>query len=111
METRIDTAFGSLLESLTLVLSTVVSKGILDLGAELKKGKGKVENGGGLVMRITSHAVRAINECGLLPPNSAIEVTGVQEKVWKEVFPQVEFPTFSQASSTPHSNSIRSTQS
>ena len=104
METRIDTAFGSLLESLTHVLSTVVSKGILDLGAELKKGKGKVENGGGLVMRITSHAVRAINECGLLHPSRTLEVASIKQNVWKELFSQSSFPQSSQASSAPNNN-------
>ena len=104
LETQINSAIGALWESLARVVSTVVSKAILDLEAELKRGRGKVEDRGSLVLKATSHSVKAIKECGLLPPNRTIEVTGVQKSVWKEVFPQTDFPTSSQASSTPHSS-------
>ena len=87
LETKINTALGTLWESLARVISTVVSKAILDLEAELKKGKGKVAK-----------------ECGLLHPNRSIEVTEVQKNVWKDVFPQADFPTSSQASSAPRNS-------
>ena len=106
LETLINSAIGALWESLARVISTVVSKATLDLEAELKKGKGKVEDRGGLVLKATSHSVKAIKECGLLHPNRTLEVTEVQKSVWKDIFPLVEFPHSSQASSTPHSSSV-----
>ena len=99
-----NTALGSLWESLATVISTVVSKAVLDLEAELKKGKGKVADRGGLVLNATTHTVKAIKEYGLLHPNRSIEVTEVQKNVWKDVFPQADFPTSSQACSIPHNN-------
>ena len=106
LETEISSAISALWESLAQIISTVVSKAVLDLDAELKRGKGKVEDRGGLVMKTTAHTVRAIKECGLLHPNGTLEVTGVQKSVWKDIFPLVEFPRSSQASSTPHSNIV-----
>ena len=99
-----NSALGTLWESLARIISTVVSKSILDLDVELKKGKGKVADRGGLVLNAAMHTVKAIKECGLLHPNSAIEVTGIQKNVWKDVFPQADFPTSSQACSIPHNN-------
>ena len=104
LETEINRAFGTLWESLAKVISTVVSKAVLDLEAELKKGKGRVEDRGGLVLKTATHTVKAIKECGLLHPNRTIEVTGVQKSVWKDLFPQADFPTSSQASSTPQNS-------
>ena len=95
---------GALWEALAGVISTVVSKAVLDLEAELRRGKGKVTDRGGLVLKAATHTVKAIKDCGLLPPNRTIEVTGVQKSVWKDVFPQTDFPTPSQVSSTPHSS-------
>ena len=85
LETQINSAIGALWESLARVVSTVVSKAILDLEAELKRGRGKVEDRGSLVLKATSHSVKAIKECGLLHPNKTLEVTGVQKNVWKDV--------------------------
>ena len=103
LENQINLAMSSLWESLARVISTVVSKAVLDFEAKLK-GKGRSVDHGGLVLKTTAHTVKAITECGLLPPNRTLEVTGVQKNVWKEVFPQADFPTSSQASSTPHSS-------
>ena len=87
--------------SLARIISTVVSKAILDNNEEQKKPK---VDRGGLAMRITNNAVRSIKECGLLHPSSPIEAAGVQEKVWKDVFPQTPFPHSSQAVSTPNNS-------
>ena len=101
LQAEIQTAMASLWESLAKVVSIVVSRAVLDLDAEQKKPK---MNKGDLAMKTASNTVRTINECGLLPPNRTLEVTGVQKMVWKEVFPQAVFPQPSQASSTPLQN-------
>ena len=101
LQAEIKMAMAALWGSLARVISTVVSKSLLDLDAEQKKPK---MNRGDLAMKTTAHTVRAIKECGLLHPNSSLEVAGVQEAVWKELFPQATFPQPSQASSTPLQN-------
>ena len=85
-------------ESMALVISTIVSRSLLDLNEELKKPK---VDRGALTMQVTTNAVKAIKECGLLDSSSSIEVAGVQQNVWKNVFPQTPFPHPSQADSTP----------
>ena len=92
------TAYGELWESLAVVVSTIVSKAILDLNEELKKPK---FDRGGLAMKVTSNTVRAIKDCGLLDPSRPMEVIGVQASVWKDVFPQDPFPHSNPASSAP----------
>ena len=68
---------------------------------EMKKPK---MDKGGLAMKIVGNTVRTINECGLLQPSKLLEVTGVQQTVWKEIFSQSTFPQASQASSAPFNN-------
>ena len=85
-------------ESMALVISTIVSRSLLVLNEELKKPK---VDRGALTMQVTTNAVKAIKECGLLDSSSSIEVAGVQQNVWKNVFPQTPFPHPSQADSTP----------
>ena len=106
LEKEMNSAISILWETLAQVISTVVSKAVLDLDGELKRGKGKVEDRGGLVLKTTTHTVRAMKECGLQHPNGTLEVAEVQKSVWKDIFPLVEFPRSSQASSTPHSNMV-----
>ena len=96
-EAEMQQAMGDLWSSLAVVVSTAVSKAVLDLEADLKKGK---VNHGDLVLRTAANTVKAIKACGLLHPSRTIEVAGVQQKVWKDVFPRDEFPTSSQASSS-----------
>ena len=96
-------AMGDLWSSLAVVVSTAVSKSLLDLGADLKKGK---VNQGDLVLKTTANTVRAIKECGLLHPSRTIEVAGVQQKVWKDIFPRDEFPISSQAGSTSQNTTV-----
>ena len=76
-------------------MSYVVSKAVLDLEAELKKPK---MNKGELVLKTTANTVKAIKGCGLLHPSRTLEVTGVEENVWKLIFPQNDFPLPNQAS-------------
>ena len=104
LETKMETALANLWETLARVISTVVSKAVLDLEVERKKGNGKVANQGSLVLKAATHTVRAIKECGLLPPNRTIEVAGIQKSVWNDVFPQTDFPTSGQAGSTPQNS-------
>ena len=99
VEMAVNNAMGKLWESLAVVISTVVSKAVLDLNEELKK-KTKVDRGE-MAMKATSNTVKAIKDCGLLHPSRPIEVTGVQQTVWKDVFPQAPFPHSSQAGSSP----------
>ena len=101
LEAEVKVAVGGLWETLATVISTVVSKAILDLNEELKKPK---VDQGGLAMKVTSNTVRAIKECGLLLPSKPIEVVGVQQNVWKDVFPQTPFPRSNQAGSAPQEN-------
>ena len=103
LQTEIQTAMAALWQSLAKVVSVVVSRAVLDLDAESKKPK---MDKGALAMKTTLNTVRAINECGLLHPNRTLEVAGIQQMVWKEVFPQTSFPQPSQASSTPQKNQI-----
>ena len=88
---------------LAIMVSCVVSKAILDLEAELKKPK---VNRGELVLKTTANTVRAIKECGPLLPNGTPEVSGVQQNVWKMIFPQNAFPHPTQASSTPQNVTV-----
>ena len=92
------TAYGEMWSFLAVIVSTVVSKAVLDLNEELKKPK---FDRGGLAMKVTSNTVRAIKDCGLLDPSRPIEVIGVQKSVWKDVFPQAPFPYSNQAGSSP----------
>ena len=94
----VNAAIGKIWESLAVVISTVVSKAVLDLNEGLKKSK---VDRGGLAMKATSNTVKAIKDCGLLHPSRPIEVVGVQHAVWKDVFPQVPFPYSNQAGSSP----------
>ena len=98
LETSLDTAMSQLWEYLASVVSIVVSRAVLDLEAELKKPK---VSRGELVLKTTANTVRAIKDCGLLHSNRTQEVADVQQKVWKDIFPQSVFPNISQASSTP----------
>ena len=98
---EIQTAMASIWEALARVVSVVVSRAVLDLDVELKKPK---MDKGGLAMRTVANTVRAINECGLLQPSKPLEVAGVQQTVWKELFSQNTFPQASQASSVPNNN-------
>ena len=94
-------AYSEMWQFLAVIVSTVVSKAVLDLNEETKKPK---IDRGGLAMRVTLNAVRAIKDCGLLDPSRPIEVIGVQQIVWKDLFPQ-PFPHPNPASSTPPGNS------
>merc|ERR1711895_119496 len=90
----------SIWEALAKVVSIVVSRAVLDLDAELKKPK---MDKGGLAMRTVANTVRAINECGLLQPSKPLEVAGVQQTVWKELFSQNTFQhLFSSHHQIPH---------
>ena len=101
LEREMKEAMGKIWASLAKIISTVVSKAVLDMNVELKKPK---VNCGLLVKKISSNTVRAIKECGLLDPSSSMEETGVQQQVWEEVFPQTPFPHPSLADSTPLNN-------
>ena len=74
----------------------------MDLDVEMKKPK---MDKGGLAKKIVSNTVRSINECGLLQPSKPLEVAGVQQTVWKEIFSQNTFQQPSQASPAPINNS------
>ena len=103
MEIEIAKAMTKLWESLAAVMSMTVSRTLLDLESDRKKGK---VNATDIVLRSAANTVKAIKECGLLHPSGTLEVTGVQQKTWKNVFPQAEFPLSSQASSTPQSSML-----
>ena len=94
----VNIAIGKIWESLAVVISTVVSKAVLDLNEEQKKPK---VNRGEMAMKATSNTVKAIKDSGLLHPSRPIEVIGVQKSVWKDVFPQASFPHSNQAGSSP----------
>ena len=100
-ETAIQSAMAKLWENLAVVISLSVSRTVLDLESERKKGKVNLAD---LVLRTSVNTVRAMKECGLPHPSGTTEVTGMKQKVWKNIFPQDEFPLPSQASSTPHSS-------
>ena len=102
-ETILQTAMSALWEHIARVVSVVVSRAVLDLEVELKKPK---VNRGELVLKATANTVKAIKDCGLQQSNKPLEVTDVQQKVWKDIFPQAVFPSISQASSTPHSSDL-----
>ena len=102
LETEVKTAMSALWATLAKIVSTVVSRAVLDLDAEQKKPK---VSKGELVRKTTANTVKAINECGLLLPNGPLEVAGVQQIVWNDVFSQTDTPHSSQASSTPHISS------
>ena len=99
---------GAMWETLASVIATVVSKALLDLNAELKKSK---VDGGGLALNVTKNTVKAIKECGLLDPSRPLEVIGVQQNVWKDVFPKTPFPDSNQADSSPLLNVNPSSES
>ena len=101
METAMQSAMAKLWENMAFVLSMSVSRTVLDLESERKKGK---VNLGDMVLKASANTVKAIKECGLPHPSGTIEVSGVQQKVWKTLLPQDEFPLSSQASSSPHNN-------
>ena len=105
MEAEIQTAMTGIWQFLAKVVSVVVSRAVLDLDADLKKGK---VNKSELALRTAANTAKTINGCGLLPPNRKIEVAGLQQMVWKEIFPQGEFPQSSQASSTQNILNISS---
>ena len=88
-------------ETLAPVISTVVSRAVLDLEVEMKKPRVSKSE---LVLKTTANAVKAIKYCGLLHTNGSLELTAVQETVWKGIFPQDEFPAASQGSSTPQNS-------
>ena len=94
-------AYSEMWQFLAVIVSTVVSKAVLDLNEETKKPK---IDRGGLAMRVTLNTVRAIKDYGLLDPSRPIEVIGVQKHVWKDVFPQTPFPLSNLADSTPQIN-------
>ena len=98
VETALAAAMSELWMHLANIVSVVVSRAVLDLEAEIRKPK---VNKGELVLKATANTVRAIKDCGLLHPNRQIEVTDVQQHVWKDIFPQTPFPNISQACSTP----------
>ena len=98
---EIQSAMVSIWDALAKVVSVVVSRAVLDLDVELKKER---VDKGGLARKIVVNTVRAINECGLLQPSKPLEVTGVQQTVWKEIFSQNTFEQASQASSAPINN-------
>ena len=97
----LDAAVGKIWESLAPVISMVVSRAVLDLEVELKKPRVSKSE---LVLKTTANAVKAIKDCGLLHSNGSLELTAVQETVWKGVFPQDDFPAASQGSSTPQNS-------
>ena len=97
------TRMSALWATLARIVSTVVSRAILDLDAEQKKPK---VSKGELVRKTTANTVKAINECGLLLPNRSLEVAGMQQIVWNDVFSQTDTPHSSQASSTPLISSV-----
>ena len=103
LETTLEAAMSRLWGHLANVVSLVVSRAVLDLEVELKKPK---MNRGELVLKITANTEKAIKDWGLLHPNGPTEVVGVQQKVWKDIFPQADFPHISQASSAPLSSSL-----
>ena len=103
VEEELKTAMAKLWDHMANMVSFVVSKAILDLEAELKKPK---VNRGELVLKTTANTVRAIKECGPLLPNGTPEVSGVQQNVWKMIFPQNAFPHPTQASSTPQNVTV-----
>ena len=102
-ETSLQIAMSALWGHIARVVSVVVSRAVLDLEVELKKPK---VNRGELVLKATANTVKAIKDCGLQQSNKPLEVTDVQQKVWKDIFPQAAFPGISQASSTPHSSDL-----
>ena len=102
LETEVKRAMSTLWATLAKVVATVVSRAVLDLDAEQKKPK---VSKGELVRKTSANTVKAINECGLLPPNGSLEVAGVQQAVWNEVFSQTDTPHSSQAGSTPNISS------
>ena len=65
LETELNNAKAKIWESFAQIVSTVVSKAVLDLNEELKKPK---VDRGALVKNVASNTVRAIKECGLLGP-------------------------------------------
>ena len=97
----LDAAVGRIWESLAPVISMVVSRAVLDLEVELKKPRVSKSE---LVLKTTANAVKAIKDCGLLHTNGSLELTTVQQTVWKDIFPQSEFPAVSQGSSTPQNS-------
>ena len=99
---------GAIWEPLVVIIATVVSKAVLDLNEEWKKGK---VDRGGLALKTTANTVKAIKDCGLLDPSRPMEVIGVQQNVWKDVFPQTPFPHSNQAGSAPPGNSNSSSPS
>ena len=103
LDAQVQAAMVSIWEAMAKVIATVVSRAVLDLDVELKKPK---MDKGGLAMRTVANTVKAINECGLLHPSRTIEVAGVQQKVWKDIFPRDEFPISSQAGSTSQNTTV-----
>ena len=101
LEAEVQKAMASIWDAMAKVVSVVVSRAVLDLDVETKKPK---MDRGGLVRKIVANTVRTINECGLLQPSKPLEVAGVQQNVWKEIFPQNTFQQPSQASSAPINN-------
>lgn len=95
-EGELKTQISSLWDHIANIVSFAVSKAVLDFEAELKKPK---VDRGGLVLKTSANTVKAIKECGLLHPSRTLEVTGVQQYVWKMIFPQNDFPLPTQASS------------
>ena len=95
-------AMSELLGHLANIVAVVVSRAVLDLEAEIRKPK---VSRGELVLKTTANTVKAIKDCGLPHTNGSLEVTNVQQSVWKDIFPQDAFPLISQASSTPLSSS------
>ena len=108
LDARVEMAMGAIWEPLVMIIATVVSKAVLDLNEDLKKGK---VDQWGLALNATKNTVRAVKEYGLLDPSRLKEVTGVQQSVWKDVFPQIPFPHSSQAGSATPGNSNSSSQS
>ena len=108
LDTKVESAMGAIWEPLVVIIATVVSKAVLDLNEEWKKGK---VDRGGLALKATANTVKAIKECGLLDPSRPMEVIGVQQNVWKDVFPQTPFPHSNQAGSAPPGNSNSSSPS
>ena len=103
VEEELKTAMAKLWDHMANMVSYVVSKAILDLESELKKPK---VNRGDLVLKTTANAVKAIKECGPQPPNGTPEESGVQQNVWKMIFPQHAFPHPTPASSTPQNATV-----
>ena len=100
-ETQMQTAIANVWKTFATVMSTVVSRAVLELEDERKKPRPSMSE---LVRKNTANTVKAIMDCGLLPPNMALEVTEVQRNVWKDIYPQDEYSSSSQGSATPHSN-------